>query len=90
MTFTNGTLLGRLTLAKIHCGSVWYPDPAVNVVTTISSKLRANARMPPDTSAERTSGKVTNLNVWTPWAPRSADASSRFGDDRRSRATTLL
>ena len=46
--------------------------------------------MPPATSADRTSGNVTKRNVWLPWAPRSADASRRFGLIRRSRAMTLL
>ena len=62
----------------------------MKVVTTISSKLSANARIPPASSAERISGNVTSRNVCTPPAPRSADASNRFGDIRRSRATTLL
>ena len=75
---------------KIHCGSVSNPAPAVNVVTTISSKLRANARIPPASNADRTSGRVTRRNVCMPWAPRSADACSRLGDERRSRAMTLL
>ena len=39
------------------------PGPAVNVVTTISSKLSAKASRAPATSEERSSGKVMCRNV---------------------------
>ncbi len=57
-TLTIGSCRGRERLAKIQIGSVccW---PAVNVVTMISSKLRAKASSAPATSAERSCGKTT-------------------------------
>src|SRR5664279_4087415 len=86
---TTPMFLARNVLFRIHCGSVsMWPD--VNVVTTISSKLKANDKSAPATSAERISGNVINRNVVNGCAPRSADASSRLGDSRRSRAITLL
>ena len=57
-TLTIGAWFGRNRLLNIHCGRVSVPGPAVNVVTTISSKESAKASKPPATSAERTSGNV--------------------------------
>ena len=62
----------------------------VNVVTMISSKERAKASSAPATSAVRMLGRVTCRNVCQVCAPRSAEASSRFAETRRSRAITLL
>ena len=64
--------------------------PAVKYVTTTSSNERANASRPPATSAVESTGQVTKRKVCQPSAPRSADASSSEGDERRSRASTLL
>ena len=51
--------LSLLNWLSIHFGRVSKPAPAVNVVTTISSNDKAKARMPPATSADLISGKVT-------------------------------
>src|SRR6266511_1047390 len=45
-TLTIGSWLGRERLTKIQIGRVWI-EPAVNVVTMISSKESANASSPP-------------------------------------------
>ena len=89
-TLTTGAWFGRNRLAKIQIGSVCTAGPAVKVVTTISSKLSANASTAPAASAPRTCGKVTYQKVCQPEARRSADASSSEYPSRRSRACTLL
>lgn len=63
-------------LFMIQIGSVVISCPAVNVVTTISSKLNANANRPPANSEDLIRGKVTSLNVVQTPAPKSAEASS--------------
>src|SRR6478735_5332196 len=90
MTETIGAWLGRNMLLRMKIGSVVTPDPAVKVVTMISSKLSAKASNPPARSAERSCGKVTRLNVVQTPAPRSAEASSRLVPMRRRRAMVLL
>src|SRR5574343_1665222 len=64
--------------------------PAVKVVTMISSKLSANASMPPASSAVAMFGSTTWRKVWKPSAPRSIEASSSEAEVRRKRAMTLL
>src|ERR1700730_418716 len=86
---TIGSWVGRDRLAKIQMGRVSW-EPAVNVVTTISSNDSAKARSAPASSAERITGKVTWRNVRQGSAPRSADASTRDPEVRRNRAMTLL
>jgi len=56
-TLITGAWFGRNRLLKIQIGSVCMPGPAVKVVTTISSKLSANASSPPAKSAERSNGR---------------------------------
>ena len=58
-TLMTGAWLGRNRLPKIQIGRVWTVGPAVNVVTTISSKLSANARIAPASRAPRIIGNVT-------------------------------
>ena len=89
-TATTGAWLGRKRLLRIQIGKVVTPEPAVKVVTMISSKLSAKASNPPASNAERSCGKVTNLKVVHKPAPRSADASSKLPPIRRSLAITLL
>ena len=74
---------------KIQIGSVSC-EPAVNVVTMISSNDSANASSAPATSAVRICGKVTSRNARHGPAPRSLAASSSDVPVRRSRATALL
>ena len=74
---------------KIQIGSV-SSEPAVNVVTMISSKESAKASSAPATSAVRICGKVTSRNVRHGPAPRSLAASSSETPVRRRRATALL
>src|SRR3712207_1367922 len=88
-TLTIGSWFGLERFVRIQIGSVW-SGPAVNVVTITSSNDSANASSGPASSALRIDGNVTNRNVCQDDAPRSADASSKFVDSRRSRATTLL
>src|SRR6185436_10035449 len=88
-TLMTGAWLGRNRFPKIQIGSVCTAGPAVNVVTTISSKDSANASTAPATSEPRIIGKVTYLNVCQDDAPRSADASSRLVPRRRNRAWLL-
>ena len=85
-TLITGAWLGRNRLPNIQIGRVCTVGPAVKVVTTISSKLSANARIAPATSAPRIIGNVTNRNVCHGEAPRSADASSILVPIRRSLA----
>ena len=56
-TFTIGSWFGRDRFVKIQIGSVC-SAPAVNVVTTISSKESANASSAPARSAVRIDGSV--------------------------------
>ena len=86
---TIGSWFGRERLAKIQIGSVSL-NPAVNVVTMISSKESANASNAPAMSADRITGKVTYRKVCQGSAPRSADASTSDPGVRRIRAMTLL
>jgi len=53
MIATMGAWLGRNMFSRMKMGRVVMPDPAVNVVTIISSKLKANTSRPPVNSAER-------------------------------------
>ncbi len=89
-TFTTLALFGRDISLRIHSGSVSTPGGAVKIVTTTSSKLRANASSAPATNAVLNCGNVTNLNVCHRPAPRSADASCSEGFMRLRRANTLL
>ena len=75
-TLTTGAWFGRNRLLKIQIGRVGVPGPAVNVVTTISSKLRANASRAPARMAVRSSGKVTSRNVVS---GREAELTDTFG-----------
>ena len=88
-TFVTGRFRGRNSTWKIQIGSVG-SLPLVNVVTMISSNDRANASRPPASNAVARFGRITCRNVCHPDAPRSAEASTTFGDMRRRRATTLL
>ena len=74
---------------KIQIGSVC-SEPAVNVVTMISSNDRAKASRAPATSAVRSWGKVMSRKVCQEPAPRSLAASSSDVPVRRRRATALL
>jgi DNA-binding transcriptional MerR regulator len=85
-TLITGAWLGRNRFPKIQIGSVCTAGPAVKVVTTISSKLSANARIAPATNAPRIIGNVTYRKVCHDVAPRSAEASSRLVPSRRNRA----
>ena len=68
-TLVTGRFRGRTNDEKIQIGRVcWLP--AVKVVTMISSKLSANASMPPVTIAEPSWGSKTYRNVCQPRAPR--------------------
>src|SRR6185312_10853200 len=89
-TLMTGAWLGLKRFPNIQIGSVCTVGPAVNVVTTISSKDSANARIAPATSAPRIIGNVTYRNVCQGDAPRSDDASSRPVPVRRNRAWVLL
>ena len=89
-TLTIGSSLGRKRLEKIQIGRVCSPAPIVNVVTMISSKESAKASRAPATRAVCRLGRVTKRKVCQVWAPRSAEASSKEVETRRSRATTLL
>jgi hypothetical protein len=88
-TFVTGRFRGRNSTWKIQMGNVG-SLPRVNVVTMISSNDRANASTPPASRAVARFGTITYRNVCQPDAPRSAEASTTFGDIRRRRATTLL
>lgn len=61
----------------------------MNVVTVTSSKLSANARSAPETSAVAMVGSVTKRKLDRPDAPQSALASSRVLEVRRNQAITL-
>jgi DNA-binding transcriptional MerR regulator len=58
-TLMTGAWLGRNRFPKIQIGSVCTVGPAVNVVTTISSKDSANANIAPASRAPRIIGNVT-------------------------------
>ena len=89
-TLVIGSCWPRKRLSRIQIGRVCWPPPRVNVVTMISSNERAKASSAPATSAVCMLGSVMWRKVCQVCAPRSADASSRFPETRRSRAITLL
>ena len=89
-TFTIGSWFGLVMLLRIHCGSVSMPAPAVNVVTTISSKREGERQQATGQQRGAHHGEGDVAKVCQVSAPRSAEASSTFGCRRRNRAMTLL
>ena len=75
----------RRMVDQMYIGKV-LSRPVRKKVTGISSKLSVKDRMPAPITAVRMFGSVTRKKVCQPFAPRSAEASSRLRGKRCSRA----